>query len=198
MIITENFKFISATAHPYRGLIKCRVLAPKGLLHPLLPVRSAGKLCFPLCKTCVHSRQTEPCEHSEEERSFSGAWCTIELYKALELGYKVLDISEVILKLFNFLFFKKIFQVWHYEQWSKYEGEDPESGLFTEYINTFLKIKQEASGWPEWVETEEDKQRYVCDYHAKEGILLDPLKIEKNGALRQLAKLCLNRFVILC
>ena len=88
-----------------------------------------------------------------------------------------------------------MFQIWHYDQWAKYDGEDPETGLFTEYINTFLKIKQQASGWPDWVQTEEDKKRYVRDYHDREGILLDPTKIEKNGALRQLAKLCLNRYV---
>jgi hypothetical protein len=86
-----------------------------------------------------------------------------------------------------------ISEVWHYERWAQFDGEDPDTGLFTDYINTFLKIKQEASGWPEWTRTDEDKERYVADYEEHEGIQLDPSKIEKNGALRQLAKLCLNR-----
>ena len=29
--------------------------------------------------------------------------------------------------------------------------------LFTEYVNTFLKIKQEASGYPHWVKSDSDQ-----------------------------------------
>ena len=36
--------------------------------------------------------------------------------------------------------------------------------MFSSYINTFLKMKQEASGWPEWVGDDEDKRtQYVQD-----------------------------------
>ena len=45
-IITENFDDISA----YFGLIKCTVLPPRGLFHPVLPYRTQGKLMFPLCR----------------------------------------------------------------------------------------------------------------------------------------------------
>ena len=48
-IITENFDDIST----YFGLIKCTVLPPRGLFHPVLQYRTQGKLMFPLCKTCV-------------------------------------------------------------------------------------------------------------------------------------------------
>ena len=30
---------------------------------------------------------------------------------------------------------------------------------FEDYVNTWLKIKQEASGWPEWVGDDEEKRQ---------------------------------------
>jgi hypothetical protein len=55
-------------------------------------------------------------------------------------------------------------------------------------------MKQEASGWPEWCQSENDKWRYIRDYHEKEGILLDYNNIKNNPGLRALAKLMLNSF----
>ena len=88
----------------------------------------------------------------------------------------------------------KIFEVWHFEQVSRYDPLTKTGGLFTEYVNTFLKIKQEASRWPDWCKNEEDKRKYIGLYHEKEGILLDYDKIQKNKGLRALAKLMLNSF----
>ena len=62
------------------------------------------------------------------------------------------------------------------------------------YINQFLKLKQQADGWPSWAKTEEEKARYLNDYFEREGIALDPNSIEKNSGLRSLAKLMLNSF----
>jgi hypothetical protein len=36
-----------------------------------------------------------------------------------------------------------------------------------------LKIKQEATGYPSWVLSEDDKDRYIREYNEREGILLD-------------------------
>ena len=66
--------------------------------------------------------------------------------------------------------------------------------MFTEYVNTFFKLKQEASGWPKWCVNEELKQKYIEDYHRREGILLDYTNIKKNPGMRALAKLMLNSF----
>jgi hypothetical protein len=33
-------------------------------------------------------------------------------------------------------------------------------------------MKQEASGWPECCQNENDRWRYIRDYHEKEGILM--------------------------
>ena len=46
--------------------------------------------------------------------------------------------------------------------------------MFSSYVNTFLKMKQEASGWPEWVGDDQDKRtQYVQDYLNKEGVQLE-------------------------
>lgn len=168
-VITEHFKPIES--QPYHGLIKCTVIPPNNLLHPVLPTKDS-KLMFHLCDSCAMAR-ADMCDHSDKARQFTGTWPTCELYKALEMGYKVVDIIEV----------------YHYTRWS--QGPD---GMFVGYINSFLKTKQEASGWPEWVKTEDQKDQYICEYENHEGIRLDPKKIEKNPGLRSLSKLCLNSF----
>ena len=78
----------------------------------------------------------------------------------------------------------EIEEVWHYE--------NRKSGLFAEYINTFLKLKTEASGWPDDVITDMQKDAFIRDFYQHEGILLEKEKIIKNPGLRRLAKLCLN------
>ena len=37
-----------------------------------------------------------------------------------------------------------------------YNPVTKEGGLFTQYINTFLKLKQESSGYPQNVKSEEE------------------------------------------
>ena len=163
-IITENFADIST----YFGLIKCTILPPRGLLHPVLPYRTQQNLMFPLCKTCADTKNKNPCTHSDQERAIRGTWCHVEVMKAIEKGYVVLNIHEV----------------WHWEETT--------DELFKEYVNTFLKIKQQASGYPSNCVTDEQKQRYIDDYYEHEGIRLDPNEIKYNPGLRYLAKLILN------
>ena len=55
----------------------------------------------------------------------------------------------------------------------------------------FLKLKQESSGNPSWVQSE-DKDKYIEDYRRAEGIPLDKASISKNAGQRTLAKLKLN------
>ena len=123
---------------------------------------------FPLCKSCVDTLNKNPCTHSEQERAILGTWCHVELMKAIEKGYQIIKIHEV----------------WHFPTHT--------DELFKEYVNTFLKIKQEASGYPKDCVTDEQKQAYIDEYYEHEGIRLDPEKIEYNPGLRSLAKLMLN------
>jgi hypothetical protein len=87
-----------------------------------------------------------------------------------------------------------IYEIWHFDHVEQYDPRSKTGGIFTEYINTFLKMKQEASGWPSWCTTEKHRHKYIKDYFEKEGIFLDFPKIEKNPGLRSLAKLMLNSF----
>ena len=61
-----------------------------------------------------------------------------------------------------------------------------------DYINTFLKIKAEASGYPSLVRSPEVEERFIDSFEQGEGIRLDRESIKFNAAKRGLAKLCLN------
>jgi len=77
---------------------------------------------------------------------------------------------------------------------TKYNPHPREGGLFSDYINTFLKHKAEARGYPIWVRNTEDEERHFENFNAKEGVLLNRDSIRPNAANRGLAKLCLNSF----
>ena len=172
-------RFISAPGHtdihPYFGLIQCQILPPHELYHPVLPYRHDNKLLFPLCAACVEQempkrplQRTSECVHTDRQRVLTGTWCSPELAKAVELGYQV----------------QYIYEVWHFDETCE--------GLFEDYVNTWLKIKQEASGWPKENMTEQDKQTYIDNYFEQEGIRLEYDKIAVNKGLRTLAKMMLN------
>lgn len=154
----------------YFGLIRATVCPPRGLFFPVLPYKcSTGKLNFPLCRTCTETNnQTATCSHDDEDRALTGVWVTNEFNKALELGYRVVKITEV----------------WHFEQTS--------DTVFVNYIHSFLKGKQEASGYPPDAMDQETREKYIRDYHTNQGIQLDAGKIQTNSVKRQVAKLCLN------
>ena len=164
----------------YFGLATVDVLPPTNLFHPVLPVRSDNKLTFPLCSACVKIEQMNPmlsrsstCCHTIEERTLRGTWTTPEIQKAFQKGYKVV----------------KIYEVWHFAPNQRREG------LFAQYVNTFLRLKQEASGWPTEVgDDPEKRQDYIANYLRHENIQLDPENVEKNPGKRATAKLMMNSF----
>ncbi len=91
-IILKDFEPVES----YFGVIKCTVLPPRALLHPLIPFKSPqGKLLFALCRTCAEKQQQELCQHSDEERSISGVWTSVELSHTIVKGYTVVKIVEV-------------------------------------------------------------------------------------------------------
>ena len=168
VIVTENFKTVTS----YFGLIYCRVLSPQHLYFPILPTRD-GKLIFALCATCAKLKQYEQCNHNEDERVIEGTWVSLELNKAIKEGYVV----------------KQIFEVWHWDKVEKYDEKTKSGGIFTGYVNTFLKIKQEASGYPIGTTNEDE---YINKYYEREGILLEKDKIKPNPGLKAISKLLLN------
>ena len=161
----------------YFGVAHVDILPPTGLFHPVLPVRSGGKLTFPLCAACVGEEQAKPflerrssCAHSNEARTLQGTWCTPEIERAISKGYTLLKIHEV----------------WHFPA--------SREGLFAGYVNTWLKLKQESAGWPGWCTDDARKQEYLRQYREREGIDLDPHMVRKNPGRKATAKLMLNSF----
>ena len=78
----------------YFGIIKCKVLPPKDLYIPVLPMRFEKKLYFPLCRSCVELK-TIYCNHNtDKERELIGTWFSEELKLALTKGYKIIKIIE--------------------------------------------------------------------------------------------------------
>ena len=159
----------------YFGIALVTIVPPRGLYHPVLPVRHGNKLTFPLCMACVREEQAKPlfergahCQHSDDQRQLRGTWCTPELEEAVARGYIL----------------KRIHEVWHFEQ--------SKVGLFADYVNTWLKLKQESAGWPRWCQTPEQQREYVRLYKEKEGITLE--NVAKNPGRKQVAKLMLNSF----
>ena len=171
--ITENFKPLDQ----YFGLVKLKILAPRGLRMPVLPDRSTGQLVFSLCFTCTKEKQKN-CNHSENERAFTGTWTTVEIQEAVKQGYKVIKIYEVL----------------HYEETAQYDPVTRTGGIFTTYINQFYKMKTEASGYPPGCTTDILKNKYINDFLLVEGILLDKENIKLNEGMRAIAKLMLNSF----
>ncbi|GFW64855.1 DNA_pol_B_2 domain-containing protein [Trichonephila clavipes] len=169
------------------GLIKCKVLPPRKLYHPVLPYKKE-KLVFSLCKSCsetvkckhknevgkpksavgkkkckeCYEIRNKECNHADEERSFIGTWTTTEVKLAIQKGYEILNVYEI----------------WNFNSKSK--------DLFRDYVKMFLKIKLETD--EKWnFKTEEEYRRYV-----KEKLDMELGKIEKNPGLRFIAKICLN------
>lgn len=86
-----------------------------------------------------------------------------------------------------------IFEIWKYEV-QIFNKESGEAGLFTAMMNKFIKIKQEASGWPKKCKTEEEKNKYIQEFFEREDVKLEYAMIMENPGLRSLAKLVLNSF----
>uniref|UniRef100_A0A915KJ18 Uncharacterized protein n=1 Tax=Romanomermis culicivorax TaxID=13658 RepID=A0A915KJ18_ROMCU len=85
--------------------------------------------------------------------------------------------------------------VWHYDNIEQYHPtRNPDGGLFTQYVNTLMKIKLESERYPARVQMDEQKREYEMEVYNRENISLDPSKIFKNPGKRALAKLMLNSF----
>jgi hypothetical protein len=126
------------------GYIECDVECPKSLIIPVLPEKKDAKLMFDLCN--------KP----------KSVYTSIELIKALEVGYK-------ITKIYKSLYFEK------------------STDLFKDYIRNFLKIKTQCNGY-----NGDDIDDYIERYKNRCGVVLDKYKIEKNNGMKLLAKIRLN------
>ena len=78
------------------GLVKCKVLPPRDLFLPLLPIKMHNRLFFALCRSCCEEMRQSDCNHEvSEEREFTGTWVADQLRKAIEFGYKITKIYVI-------------------------------------------------------------------------------------------------------
>ena len=161
----------------YNGICKLLIVCPQNLKIPLLPHRSqkTGKLTFPVCARCADLLQTTICNHNDRERALLGVYTTDELKKALSLGYRILE----------------FYQVWHYEETCQYKPPY-EHGIFSEYINTFHRLKTSADGFPTRFQTPEEKKDYLRLMKIGDNIDLNMYEVKKEPGVRSVAKALLN------
>ena len=129
--------------------------------------KSKSKLMFPLCSACAITRNQGNCTHPDEERCILETWVVDGIRKAVEMCYCSVD----------------AFRFWEYSV-TCYDKSTHTGGLFAEYVDMFLKLKQESSGYPSWVQSEEDKDRYIQVYRHVEEIPLDTASLSKSGGKR--------------
>ena len=128
---------------------------------------------FSLWCTCVSNESQQVCKCPNKDMVLIRMWCTPEINLAINMGYTIIEIYEVL-------------------NWS--ENTSNERGLFSNYINMFLQMKTQASRYPSNVTTHEQKKEYIRQYEKHEGVRLDPNKIEHNLGLHSIGKLALNSF----
>jgi len=104
------------------SLMKCFIVPPERLYHPVLLFRANQKLMISLSRTCVLTSNTgQWCHKTDEERSPTGTWVIDEVRLAMQKGYRILEIYEL------------------YEyNLTRYDTKTREGCLFAGYIDTFL------------------------------------------------------------
>lgn len=160
-VIKSNFKDIKE----YHGVVKCKILAPKGLKQGYLPVRINNKLKLPLCRTCAFNENNKKCECKNKDRVLYGSWFTHELKYAISKGYEII----------------KMYEVHHFKKPARSDD------VFKEYINTLYRLKQEKSGIPS--EFKDDKNK-IIEYCKKYNLRIEEL--EDNPTVKNIAKALMN------
>ena len=140
---------------PCFGLAHVTILRPQDLYYPVLPYRCKDKLTFPLCAAYVEGLVDAPllqkvqqvCEHAPCDRALTGTWCTPELKVAIQKGYQLIRID----------------QVYHFPK--------RRTGLFRDYVDTWLKLKEAASGCPADCVTGAQQLRHCQQWYEHQGIV---------------------------
>ena len=67
------------------GIMKCKVISPRKLYHPVIPHKCNSKLMFPLCTICASTLNQDSSTHHDEVRCIVGTWREDEVRKAVEI-----------------------------------------------------------------------------------------------------------------
>jgi hypothetical protein len=173
----------------YFGLVVCAVLPPTNLYFPVLPWREGDgeKLLYTLCRTCVVGK-TDTCTHTAEERSLTGIWTTVEMTKAIEKGYQILD---------TYCVYDYELQVFGSESMAEFNtnNREPPSNQhshFTKFMSLLLKNKIKYSGRQGM--SDEELDTFLAKLKVDTNIELKKADLEDNPTARYLAKLQINSF----
>ena len=152
------------------GLCQIRVLAPGNLMIPSLAHKIDGKLMFFLCRACSSDRhvQRKSSEHSDMERSWIDIYTSIDVTRALVLGYTIMEYKEV----------------WYYPKRGKW--------LFRDFILNIVQRKIECSGFLVHCSTDELHSSYVKELEDKCGIKTSVDRIKNDPAGHYLNKIMAN------
>lgn len=172
--IITNSEAFDYSLKSYFGLVKLKIVPPRGLYIPVLPFRCNNRLLFPLCRTCAINQATCDCHCDDDSRALVGTFVINEVIEAVAQKYRIVEIYEI----------------YNYRETTH---DNPTfGGIFEHYVTMFMRMKAQATGFPDHVVTQSDKDRFVREYYEKQGILLDVEKIVKNPSLRLISKLHLN------
>ena len=116
----------------YEICIKCKILPSRVLCIPSLPCQINGKLMFVRRRACAETDNCGACGHTHSERCITGTWVSVELQRAVAIGYVIIAIYEA----------------WNYDETTVYDQATSKGGIFANDVNTFIKIKMEAYGYP--------------------------------------------------
>ena len=130
IVITQ---FINTCIDDYEGLIKCCILPPTNLIHPILPLHLNDKMVFILCYTCGKEKNIHKWTHTDRERAITATWVVMSSIKRLRWGIKFL----------------------------KYMKSGIIKTIFTSYMDAFIKLKMESSGYPSDCKSDADRKAYI-------------------------------------
>ena len=130
------------------GLYQVRVVAPDNLMVSCLAHKVDGKLMFLLCKACAMCGkiQRTSCCHDEKEQSWVDTYTSIDMKRALLVGYKVV----------------RYFEIWHYAMVGK--------KFFKDFILNIVKRKVECSRFLLSCVTKDPHKDYLKQLREQSGI----------------------------
>jgi len=147
------------------GIIKCKFLPSNKLYHPVLQLVS--KVIFPSVVLVLPPRN-KSIVHTLVRKY---VYFVHDARKSVDIGFGLVH----------------VFEFWENEV-TCFHKDTNSGGVYAEYVNAFLKLKQESSGYPFWVQCGEEKYRYIEDYRRADGIALDKPLSSKNSGQQTLAK----------
>ena len=89
---------LKVDGEPLMGLAYVRILPPRNgpaSMFPFIQKKTKHGIISGLCSTCMEELSSEPCKHSEKERSWDQVMCSNEIEFALQNCYEILEIWEV-------------------------------------------------------------------------------------------------------